>query len=296
MGAADVVPGVSGGTIAFISGIYDELLASISAIPVALRQFLRGDIRGAWQTANATVLCVLLGGILTSVFSLARLISWALEAHPIPLWSFFFGLILISCWLVGREIRRWNPATLLALAVGTALAWWITVAAPVQLGHDLPTIFLAGAIAICAMILPGVSGSFLLVLMGLYAFILESVKALDVAVLLVFAAGCLLGLLSFARVLSWLLQHLRHMTLAFLTGLMIGSLNKVWPWKQTLSWRTDSHGVEQPLLQANLLPQQFARLSGEDSQLLLAILMVIAGIMLVAVLEWLGSRSRRQGQ
>lgn len=294
MGAADVVPGVSGGTIAFISGIYDELLDSIAAVPAALRQMLRGDIRGAWLSANANFLLVLFAGVITSVLSLARLISWALVTHPVPVWSFFFGLILVSCWLVGREIKRWNPATLVALLAGGALAWWLTVAAPMQWSTGLPAIFLAGSIAICAMILPGISGSFLLVLMGLYAFVLESVKALDVAVLLVFAGGAVLGLLSFARVLSWLLHHLRHVTLAFLTGLMLGSLNKVWPWKQTLSWRTDSHGVQQPVQQTNLLPEQFAQLTGEDSRLMLAILMAMTGIILVAVLEWLGSRSRQE--
>ncbi|THG86108.1 DUF368 domain-containing protein [Pseudomonas sp. A-1] len=294
MGAADVVPGVSGGTIAFVSGIYDELLRSIAAVPVALRDLLRGNLRQAWRTANANFLLVLLSGILFSVFSLARLITWLLEHQPIPIWSFFFGLIVVSTWLVGREIRRWNWPSWLSLALGALFAWWITVAAPMQWGHDPLSLFFAGAIAICAMILPGISGSFLLVLMGLYSFVLDAVKSFDLAVLLVFAAGCACGLLSFARLLSWMLNHLRCLTLTFLTGLMLGSLNKVWPWKETLTWRTDSHGVQQPVLQGNLLPSGYAEVTGQDPQVLLAVLLALGGVALVLGLEWVAKRQLRQ--
>lgn len=295
MGAADVVPGVSGGTIAFVSGIYDELLKSIASIPEALLLLLRGRVAQAWETANATFLLVLFAGILTSVFSLARLITWLLEQHPIPIWSFFFGLILVSTHLVAREIGNWNWTRLLALLAGAAFAWWITVAAPMHWGSDPLSLFFAGAIAICAMILPGISGSFLLVLMGLYAVILGAVKSLDLGVLAVFAAGCVVGILSFARLLSWLLSRLRDLTLAFLTGLMLGSLNKVWPWKHTLTWRTDSHGNSVPLVEENLWPHQFAQLSGHESQLLAAILLAIIGIALVLALEWLAGRRQGNG-
>lgn len=294
MGAADVVPGVSGGTIAFISGIYDELLRSIAAVPTALRELLRGNLRQAWRTANANFLLVLLSGVLFSVFSLARLITWLLEHQPIPIWSFFFGLIVVSTWLVGREISRWNWTSWLSLVLGALFAWWITVAAPMQWGHDSLSLFFAGAIAICAMILPGISGSFLLVLMGLYGFVLDAVKSFDLAVLAVFAAGCACGLLSFARLLSWLLKHLRNLTLTFLTGLMLGSLNKVWPWKETLTWRTDSHGQQQPVLQSNLLPSGYAEVTGQDPQLLLAVLLALGGIALVLGLEWVAKRQLRQ--
>jgi putative membrane protein len=293
MGAADVVPGVSGGTIAFISGIYDELLRSIAAVPGALRDLVRGNLRQAWQTANANFLLVLLAGILGSVFSLARGITWLLEHQPIAIWSFFFGLIVVSTWLVGREISRWNWPSWLSFTLGALFAWWITVAAPMQWGHDPLSLFFAGAIAICAMILPGISGSFLLVLMGLYSFVLDAVKGLDLAVLLVFAAGCACGLLSFARLLSWMLNHLRNLTLTFLVGLMLGSLNKVWPWKETLTWRTDSHGQLQPLLQSNLLPGSYADMSGQDPQLLLAVLLALGGVALVLGLEWVAKRQQR---
>lgn len=290
MGAADVVPGVSGGTIAFISGIYDELLRSIASVPEALMQLVRGRIKAAWQTANATFLLVLLAGILTSILSLARLITYLLAHHPVPVWSFFFGLILVSVYLVGRDIGRWNWSRCVSFLLGLAFAYWITVAAPIQWGSDPLTLFFAGAIAICAMILPGISGSFILLLLGLYATVLGAVKSLDLAVLAVFAAGCLVGLLSFARLLSWMLSHWRDLTLAFLTGLMLGSLNKVWPWKETISWRVDSKGEQVPLLQHNLLPGQFAEVSGQDSQLLLAIFLAFAGIFVVLALEWLARR------
>lgn len=290
MGAADVVPGVSGGTIAFISGIYDELLRSIASVPEALMQLVRGRIKAAWQTANATFLLVLLAGILTSILSLARLITYLLAHHPVPVWSFFFGLILVSVYLVGRDIGRWNWSRCVSFLLGLAFAYWITVAAPIQWGSDPLTLFFAGAIAICAMILPGISGSFILLLLGLYATVLGAVKSLDLAVLAVFAAGCLVGLLSFARLLSWMLSHWRDLTLAFLTGLMLGSLNKVWPWKETISWRVDSKGEQVPLLQNNLLPAHFADISGQDPQLLLAVALAIGGIVLVLGLEWLAGR------
>ncbi|MCG4453977.1 MULTISPECIES: DUF368 domain-containing protein [unclassified Pseudomonas] len=293
MGAADVVPGVSGGTVAFISGIYDELLRSIAGVPVALSLLLRGRVLAAWQTANATFLLVLVTGILTSVLSLARVITFLLAEHPIPVWSFFFGLILVSSHLVVREIQRWNWSRFISFTLGAAFAYWITVAAPMQWGTDPLSIFFAGSIAICAMILPGISGSFILLLLGLYPFILGAVKGLDIHVLMLFASGCLVGIVSFAGLLRWLLLRWRDLTLALLTGLMLGSLNKLWPWKETLTWHADSHGQQVPLLQSNLLPGRFAEVSGQDPQLLLAILLALGGVVLVLGLERLASRRQQ---
>lgn len=293
MGAADVVPGVSGGTVAFISGIYDELLRSIASLPHAAGLLLRGRVVAAWQTANAQFLLVLLAGIVTSVASLARLITYLLEHQPIPVWSFFFGLILVSSHIVARDIQRWNWSRGAGFLLGAAFAYWITVAAPVQWGTDPLSIFLAGAIAICAMILPGISGSFILVLLGLYPFILGAVKSLDLAVLGLFASGCLVGIVGFAGILRWLLVRWRDLGLAFLTGLMLGSLNKIWPWKETLSWRVDRHGEQVPLLQANLSPERFAEITGQDPQLWLAILLAAAGVLLVLGLERLAGRRQQ---
>ncbi|MGA6098943.1 DUF368 domain-containing protein [Stutzerimonas marianensis] len=290
MGAADVVPGVSGGTVAFITGIYDELLRSIGAVPNAVAPLIRGRIAEAWRVANGTFLTVLFAGIITSILTLAKLISYLLEHHPIPVWSFFFGLILVSVHLVGKEVRQRGWFQLISLLLGIAFAYWITVASPMQWGTGSLSLFLAGAIAICAMILPGISGSFILVLLGLYPVVLGAVKALDLGVILVFAGGCLVGLLSFARLLSYVLSRWRDLTLAFLTGLMLGSLNKVWPWKETLTWRLDSHGERVAVLERNLSPAGFGDLTGQDPQLMLAILLALSGIVLVLGLEWFAGR------
>lgn len=296
MGAADVVPGVSGGTVAFITGIYDELLQSLAQLPKAVWLLLRGRIAEAWQCANATFLLVLASGILLSVLSLARLITGLLETQPIALWSFFFGLILVSTHIVLREVGRWSLAPVISALLGGLFAWWITVMAPVHLAGTPLSLFLAGAVAICAMILPGISGSFILVLLGLYSVVLGAVKQLDLLVLVIFASGCLSGLLCFSKLLNWLLQRWRDITLAFLAGLMVGSLNKVWPWKQALTWMTDSHGKLQPLLQENLWPDQFAKLAGADPQLLLAICLALGGAALVLGLEGLAAVLARREQ
>ena len=291
MGAVDVVPGFSGGTVALILGIYDRLLVSLAALPQALLLFVRGRIRDAWEACNATFLLLVMLGILTSVFTLAKAISYLMAAEPVLLWSFFFGLVLVSVWLVAREVGQWRWPCLLGFAVGLAGAIWVTTAAPMQLQADPLTLFLAGAIAISAMILPGVSGSFMLVLMGLYPVVLGAVKNLDFAILVVFGAGCLIGMMSFAKLLSWLLSRLRDLTLAFLAGVILGSLGKVWPWKHTLSWQTNSRGESFPLLQENLLPERFALVTGQDPQLLLAVSLSMLAIVLVLGIEWYGRRA-----
>lgn len=296
MGAADVVPGVSGGTIAFITGIYDRLLAAISACtPDKLLWFARGRGREIWRAIDGGFLVTLLAGIMVSIGTLASAISYLLEVHPELIWSFFFGLILVSVFLVGREIRNWNLWTLLMLVMGAAGAYIITVAAPVQWPVNPPMVFLAGAIAICAMILPGISGSFILLLLGMYAAILDAVRSFEVGLLLIFAGGCLVGLLSFSRLLTWLLQHARSATLALLTGLMVGSLNKVWPWKETLSWRENSKGQLQPLLQNNVLPGNYELVTGTPSYWLGGLGLMLLAVLLVLVLEYIGRRQRRDG-
>lgn len=291
MGAVDVVPGFSGGTVALILGIYDRLLVSLAALPQALLLFVRGRIREAWEACNATFLMLMMLGILTSVFTLAKAISYLMATEPVLLWSFFFGLVLVSVWLVAREVGQWRWPCLLGFAVGLAGAIWVTTAAPMHLQADPLTLFLAGAIAISAMILPGVSGSFMLVLMGLYPVVLGALKNLDFAILAVFGAGCLVGLMSFAKLLSWLLSRLRDLTLALLAGVILGSLGKVWPWKHTLSWQTNSRGESFPLLQENLLPERFALVTGQDPQLLLAVSLSMLAIVLVLGIEWYGRRA-----
>lgn len=258
MGAADVVPGVSGGTIAFIVGIYDELIKSIKSInKESLKLFLTGKWSAFWQYINGSFLFSILSGIGISIFSLAKVITWLLTDHPVLVWSFFFGLVLASTWFVGKDIKGWNWKTILAFIAGAVIAYYITVATPSNTPSNLLFVFLCGAIAICAMILPGISGSFILVLLGKYFFIMEAVKNLRLVVLLFFAAGACIGITTFSRILSYALKKIRNITLAVLTGFMLGSLNKVWPWKETIETYTDSHGVVKPLVEANILPNQY---------------------------------------
>lgn len=286
MGAADVVPGVSGGTIAFITGIYDTLLESIRRInPKLLTIWKRDGFKAAFNHINGFFLIALFGGVLTSIATLAKLISWLLVAHPIPLWSFFFGLILISVFHILKQIEQRSLSRLVFLLLGMAFAYSITVVQPLQMDPTSVNIVLAGAIAICAMILPGISGSFILLLLGMYAPVLGAVKSFDVAVIALFMSGCVLGLLTFSHVLSWLLKRFRDFTLVFLTGLMIGTLPKIWPWKETLTWRTNSKGEQVPLIEQNLSPFDFESVTSHPAQLGLAIVMMVCAIALVLGLE-----------
>lgn len=257
MGAADVVPGVSGGTIAFIVGIYEELIDSIKSINGAtLKLLFTGKIAAFWKSINGSFLLSIIAGIGISIFSLAKIITWLLVAHPILVWSFFFGLVMASTWFVSKDIKQWNWKSVLSFIIGAVIAFYITVATPAETPSNLLFIFLCGAIAICAMILPGISGSFILVLLGKYFYIMEAVKTLNVPVMLVFICGAALGITSFSRVLSYALRRFHDTTIAVLAGFMLGSLNKVWPWKETIETYTDSHGVIKPLVETNILPNQ----------------------------------------
>lgn len=257
MGAADVVPGVSGGTIAFIVGIYEELIDSIKSINGAsLKLLFTGKIVAFWKAINANFLLSIVAGIGISIFSLAKIITYLLVTHPILVWAFFFGLVLASTWFVSKDIKQWNWKTILSFILGGVIAYYITVATPAETPTNLFFIFLCGAIAICAMILPGISGSFILVLLGKYFYIMEAVKMLNIKVMLVFIGGAVIGITSFSRILSFALRKFHDITIAVLAGFMLGSLNKVWPWKETVETYTDSHGTIQPLVETNILPNQ----------------------------------------
>jgi putative membrane protein len=291
MGAADIVPGVSGGTIAFITGIYFRLLEAVNAVPGAIFHHLfRGRFGVFWRTCDGTFLVSLLAGILTSIATLASAISYMLVAHPILIWSFFFGLIVASVWHVGRQVRHYKPALLIPLLLGIAVAWWITTLSASEVSPSALAFFGAGALAICAMILPGISGSFILVIIGMYAPVLAAIKSVDVSILLLFMAGCVVGLLSIARLITWAFHHFHDLVLALLIGFMIGALNKVWPWKETLSWRVNSSGEKVPLNEASIWPWTFLEQVGRDPQVLMAVVMALAGFGLVLLVEWIGSR------
>ena len=286
MGMADVVPGVSGGTIAFISGIYEELLDSIRSVDAtALRLLLRFRLAEFWRHVNGRFLLPVLLGIAVAIFSLARLMTYLLTNHPIAIWSFFFGLIVASALLVARQIGRWDWRTVLAFAVGAAAAWWITVATPAETPDDWWFVMLSGAIAICAMILPGISGAFILLLLGKYQYIMHAVGEFDIPVIAVFVIGAAAGIISFSHLLSWLLKHWHDVTVAVLMGFMVGSLNKVWPWKETVETYLDSHGVAQPLVQNNIAPGTFEQLTGQPSLLVQAILLGIVGFLVIYGIE-----------
>lgn len=289
MGAADAVPGVSGGTIAFISGIYEELISSISNINISLFKTLKNKGFSAfWTQANGNFLLALLTGIVISFVSFMRLAKYLLEHHPILIWSFFFGLIIASIYYVGKQITKWNISTYISLIVGGFLAYYITTLP--SLGNTDSDLFLclAGAIAICAMILPGISGSFILVILGAYKTLSDALHDFDVKKIAIFAIGAFIGLLSFSRLLKWLFKNYHNITLALLTGFIIGSLNKVWPWKKVLSTRLNSNGEEVPFLEKSISPFSF---EGEH-QLGFAITLMITGFLTILILEKLGSKSK----
>ncbi|MEZ7991579.1 MAG: DUF368 domain-containing protein [Halioglobus sp.] len=282
MGAADIVPGVSGGTVAFITGIYDQLLDSLRAVDLEfLARLSRLDIAGAWQHINGRFLLALLLGIATSIFSLAQLVSWVLEHHPVPLWAFFFGLILASAVVLLREVDNWSVPKVLCLLSAGAVAVCIALSPVMSLEMGLAGVFLAGFLAVCAMILPGISGSFILVLLGMYSTTLVALKSLDLVFILVFVIGAGCGLLCFSRLLHWLLQRFHQGTMAVLTGFLFGSLLVVWPWKRVLEWVEGSHGQLKPAQQLPVSPLDYQIYTGQDPQLWFCLSLMIAGFALV---------------
>jgi len=288
MGAADVVPGVSGGTIAFISGIYEELLNTISSVNLSALKTLKSEgLKAIWKQINGNFLLALLLGIAISVISLAKGISYLLAAHPILVWSFFFGLVLASILYVGKQITKWRVQEVAILLLTAILAYSITIVKPMVVGDDasLLFLFLSGALAICAMILPGISGAFILVLLGAYETILNAVHARDLQTIAVVGLGTIFGLLCFSRVLKWLFNNYKNITLAGLTGFILGSLNKIWPWKETLTTRVNSKGITVPVLQNSILPSNYQG----DAQLILAIILAVVGFSLLIGLEKIAS-------
>lgn len=233
MGAADVVPGVSGGTIAFISGIYEELLDSISAIKPSLIGVLKREgIPGVWRKVNANFLLALLLGVAVSIVSFAKLITWALQFYPIQIWSFFFGLILASIWYVGKQIKVWNIQVIMGVILGTLSIYYLTTLPPLGANTSYLFLFFAGAIASMAMILPGISGSFILLLLGAYTSVISAIGNQDIPIIAVVGLGAATGLIVFSSLLKYLLKLYHNTVMGILTGFLIGSLAKIWPWKR----------------------------------------------------------------
>lgn len=301
MGAADVVPGVSGGTIAFISGIYEELLESIDGVNLGFFKKWRSEgFRAAWHSVNGNFLLSLLLGIAISIASLAKLIKWLLMNEPVLLWSFFFGLVLASIIFIGRQVRKWNIGIVAAMIVASVLSYMITIAEPFASPESHLYLMFCGFIAIIAMILPGVSGAFILLLLGAYQTAIDTVNdffeglsTMNMELIkeasmrfLVLGIGAIIGLKTFSKILNWMFKHYKDLTLAILTGFMIGSLNKIWPWKEVLSWRVNSHNERVPLLEDSISPFSYEG----DSQLVLAIGLMVVGYLTIAILERLGQQ------
>lgn len=306
MGAADVVPGVSGGTIAFIAGIYEELIKTIDNLDLGIFQVWKQDgFSKVVETYNLKFLGALFLGILVSILSLAKLITYLLDHHPLLLWGFFFGLIVASIVYIGKQISSYTIGVFIAEIIGIAVSYYITIAEPLSTQASYWFIFLSGFIAIIAMILPGISGSFILLLLGSYSIVLGTVRNFVDAILqfdfealkdaalklLLFVLGCVVGLKAFSRVLTYLFQNFQNLTLALLTGFMIGALNKVWPWKEVLSYRVNSVGHEVPLIEKSILPQNF----DGNPQIILVVVLMIIGFLTIFLLERFAKAKNEHG-
>ncbi|CDF78480.1 conserved hypothetical membrane protein (DUF368) [Formosa agariphila KMM 3901] len=316
MGAADAVPGVSGGTIAFISGIYEELISTISGINLSLFKTLKNEgFASFWKQLNGSFLVALLTGIIVSFVSFMRVAKYLLEHHPVLIWSFFFGLIIASIFFVGKQINKWNIATIISLILGAALAFYITTLPSLNSNNSPWFLFFAGAIAICAMILPGISGSFILVILGAYKTLSDAFHDFDFKKIALFAVGALVGLLSFSHLLKWLFKNFHNTTLAVLTGFIFGSLNKVWPWKLTATILEKETGhiipfsdvsnlgtlaiyekqtqiteVYKTVTELSTMPAVYAKMNQVDSHVISAIALMIFGFFTIFILEKLGTK------
>lgn len=281
MGAADVVPGVSGGTIAFISGIYEELIQSINKVNFnTLKIWKQDGLQAMWKSINGNFLISLLIGIGLSIISLAKVIKYLLENEPIFVWSFFFGLVVASIIYVAKQIKQWNFKSVAALILGGVLAYFITTLTPQNASMSYPYIFFSGALAICAMILPGISGGYILLLLGAYKPVLDAIHDKNIMFLGILALGMASGLLLFSRVLKWLFDKFENITLAILTGFIIGSLNKIWPWKKVLQSEIID-GKLKILQEKSVSPFQFEG----DAQLVFAIVFAVIGFVVIIALE-----------
>lgn len=297
MGAADVVPGVSGGTVAFVTGIYDDFLAALRAVrPATFMLIFSQGPAAAWRALNGTFLLAVIAGIATSLFSFAGLISYCLQTYPLLVWSLFLGLIFASAVYMYRQLSARGPLVWLMLGLGALIAWAVGIIRPTDFPPHDWMLFFAGALAICAMILPGISGSFILLLIGAYPLFLHALKTPDFVMLGYFMGGCVTGLLAFSHVLGWLLNHFRGQTLALLTGFLFGSLGIIWPWKLVLQTRINSKGDEVPFIQENVLPQAYELATGVDSQWLACGLAMVAGVVLVFGIEWLAGWMARKSE
>lgn len=283
MGAADVVPGVSGGTMAFILGIYEELIQAIHAVDLRfIRNMLTLRFREAFAGLPWRFLLALCLGIGTAIITLASGLNWALHERPSLVWAFFFGLVLASVVVVRKRVERWKPVVFMATVLGALGGYLLVGVVPVETPEAPWFLFLSGAIAVNAMILPGISGAFVMVLLGKYHFLLQAVVNRDIVPLLIVIAGAVVGLFTFVRLLKWLFTHYHDLTVAALLGLILGALRKVWPWKETVAINADT------VMEYNILPGSF------NADVALALALMALGFGVVLFLDYMASRSAKE--
>jgi putative membrane protein len=292
MGAADVVPGVSGGTIAFISGVYEELISSLNAINFNLIKILKTEgFKSTWKKINGNFLAALVIGIAISILSLTKLVTWLIHEKPVLIWSFFFGLVLASILYVVKKINQWKLGEFFGIIIGTLVAYQLTKLGALGNTESMFYLFISGAIAICAMILPGISGAFILIILGSYNTILQAMNDRAVGKLAAFVVGAIVGILSFSKLLKWLFNSYKSITLAVLTGFMTGALAKIWPWKKVLTYRVNSKGLNVPLNEECVTPFSF----DGNPQILSAIAIMIFGFSIIFILEKISSKNKTIG-
>jgi putative membrane protein len=291
MGAADVVPGVSGGTVAFITGIYAELIRSIGEIDAeAMRLLSKFELRELWKKINGTFLVVLLSGLITSFISLARLVAYLMTHQPILVRAFFFGVILISCLLVLREIKTLNVATVVVFIAGAAVAIAFTLLSPMQTPALLWLMFVAGFLAACGMMLPGISGVFILLLIGQFQHLITAATEFHVLPMITFFAGGIFGLIGFCKVFSLIIERFHNVAIALLAGFMLGSLNKVWPWREVLEYVTHQQGIQVPVFDKSVVPWKYFEITGRDPQVFHAVLIMALAVFIVVLIEKIAVR------
>ena len=301
MGVAEVIPGVSGGTLAFITGIYERLLSAISSINLGLiTTFKNEGFKAVWKEIDGLFLVKLLAGMAIGFIVGLKLVVSLLESHPVHIWSFFFGLILSSIPLIGKQVKKWGGLEVVLLVFGAALVYWITEAAPSQGSENLVIVFLSVVVGVSALMLPGLSGSFVLLLMGMYTIIMPAIEEFtnhpfgpETFIIIAFGGGMLVGLLTFAKVLSFTFKKYLNPTMALLTGFLIGSLNKVWPWQQVLETRMNSKGLEVVKFSDSVSPNTFEALSdnflyGNEPHLAASLIIMLVAAGLVFLLDKFG--------
>jgi len=277
MGIAEIIPGVSGGTIAFITGIYEELINSIKSVDGnSIKLLLSLKFSLFWKQINGTFLLTLLMGMLTSILALSRVIVFLIDQHPFKIWGFFFGLIIASSIVIFYQVKTLNSKVVVSTLIGLMVSSYIALEAPSSTPNSNLFIFISGAIAISAMILPGISGSFILVFLSKYEFILSSLNNFDVAVISIFIGGCVVGLVTFSRVFSYLFKKYNDVVISVLIGFLLGSLFKIWPFYKVLEYNASN----EPVYTNPVLPSQ-----GQESELIYFIVFSIIGFTSMWLLE-----------